>query len=213
MPINRAFFFQQIRTSLFTNKLSQGQVDGINFILDEWESRHAGKDDRWLAYALGTAFHETAFKMQPIDEFGSSAYFERRYGPFGDKPQRARANGNTEAGFGAKYHGRGYVQLTWKNNYAAMSAVLSLAFGKSIDLVANPDEAKLPAYAAVIMFHGMEHGTFTGRKFADYFTAKPNGQPDKDDWVGARKIIVGTDHDIDIAAYGRKFYAALSYLH
>ncbi|MGA3342721.1 MAG: hypothetical protein ABSD11_19500 [Methylocella sp.] len=58
--INRKLFFDQCRRTLFTGKLSQGQVAGLTFILDVWEAAHAKKDDRWLAYALATAYHETA---------------------------------------------------------------------------------------------------------------------------------------------------------
>jgi hypothetical protein len=55
---------------LFTGKLSQGQVDGLSFILNVWEAGHADKDDRWLAYAMGTAFHETQFTVQAVRELG-----------------------------------------------------------------------------------------------------------------------------------------------
>jgi putative chitinase len=213
MPINRMFFFSQIRTSLFTNKLSQGQVDGMNAILDKWEDAHDGKDDRWLAYALGTAFHETAFTMQPIDEYGSDEYFEYHYGPNGKNPTRAKRMGNTKPGDGVLYHGRGLVQLTWKVNYAAMSKHLSQVTGANVDLVAEPHLAKQLDYATEIMFFGMENGTFTGKSFVNYFTVDGKGQPVKDDWVGARAIINRNDHDIDIARYGQKFYAAITYTH
>jgi hypothetical protein len=68
--IDRKFFFDQCRQTLFTGKLSQGQVDGLSFILNIWEAGHADKDDRWLVYALGTAFHETQFTMQAVRELG-----------------------------------------------------------------------------------------------------------------------------------------------
>jgi putative chitinase len=52
--INRKFFFDHTRMSLFNGKFSQKQVEGLNFIIDVWEQDHADWDDRWLAYALGT---------------------------------------------------------------------------------------------------------------------------------------------------------------
>ena len=39
-------------------------------ILDEWEKNYAKADDRWLAYALGTAHHETDRTFGPIREYG-----------------------------------------------------------------------------------------------------------------------------------------------
>ena len=60
MTINRDFFFDMVRSNPFPSGLKQHQVDGIEAILDEWEKNHAAEDDRWLAYMLATAYHETA---------------------------------------------------------------------------------------------------------------------------------------------------------
>jgi predicted chitinase len=46
--------------------------------------------------------------------------------------------GNTEAGDGFKYHGRGYMQLTGKDNYQDMGKRIG------VDLVANPELAAAP---------------------------------------------------------------------
>ena len=86
MPINRAFFFDHVRATRFTGKMTNAQVDGLAFILDEWEAHHASQDDRWLAYALGTAYHETAFTMQPVTEFGGKSYKIRMYSPHSADP-------------------------------------------------------------------------------------------------------------------------------
>lgn len=204
MGINRKFFFDQCRQTLFTGKLSQRQVDGLSFILNVWEQDHADKDDRWLAYALGTAFHETQFTMQPIREFGGSAYFFRMYDPGSLVPRRAaiaRAMG-AQPGDGVVFYGRGYVQLTWRANYAKMGEVFGVDLTSS---AAAADQVLQAELAAKIMFEGMEAGRFTNKKFSDYFNATT------ENWKNARRIINGNDCDEVIAVYAKKFYAAIGY--
>jgi putative chitinase len=89
---------------------------------------------------------------------------------------------------------------------------LSKVFGKSINLLADPDLALEPDYAAEIMFFGMSAGTFTGKKFSDYFTIDKKGKPLKDNWVGARAIINGNDKDQVIANFGKDYYSCLSHI-
>ena len=206
MTINRAFFFDHVRSTRFTGKLSKGQVDGLGFILDEWEAHHAAADDRWLAYALATAYHETAFTMQPVTEFGSDSYKIRMYSPHSAVPKRAamaRANGQRSNQDALDYCGKGYVQLTWRNNYIHMGTALGTPPGNALGT--QPNLALQPDVAAKIMFYGMEHGSFTGKKFATYFTGTTQ------DWVNARRIINGLDCADKIAVYAKDFYAAISY--
>lgn len=192
--MNRDVFFKEVKP-LF-GSFSQSQVDGLNSLLDAFKKR--GVDNiKHQAYMLATTYHETAKTMQPIKEHGGKAYFMRMYDVTGSRPSLARANGNTAVGDGAKYYGRGYVQLTWKNNYKRAGVYLG------VDLVANPDLALVPEYAAQIMCIGMMDGWFTGKKLGDYFTAQ------KTDWVNARRIINGTDKADTIAGYARAFYSAL----
>lgn len=198
MTINRNFFFKQIRKTLF-GAIKQSQVDGLNAIIDVWEQKYSAWDDRWLAYALATAHHETDMKMQPIKEYGNDAYLMNNYDRSGKNPKRAIANGNTKVGDGRDYCGRGYVQLTWKNNY------LRAGNNLGVDLVGNPSLALDPNVAAKILFVGMNEGWFTGKKFKDYFNSSTEG------WVSARRIINGQDKAQNIAEYGQHYYAALSH--
>lgn len=201
MAINTKFFFAQVRKTLFDGALAQSQVDGLTAILNYWALKHAKKDDRWLAYVLATAFHETDRKMQPIHEYGNASYFEKRYGPppVGQKPAVARELGNSQPGDGARFHGRGYVQLTGRRNYADWGKRLG------IDLDGNPDLAVKADVATRILMEGSILGTFTRKKLGDFFS------PTKDDWLGARKVINGTDKAANIAGYAKQFYAAISY--
>lgn len=89
------------------------------------------------------------------------------------------------------YIGRGYVQLTWKVNY------------EKYGIADTPEKALDPQVAVFILFDGMEKGVFTGKKFSDYFNDRIT------DWVGARRIINGTDRAKLIADYALVFYEGL----
>jgi len=209
--INAAKFFPIVRNSVFPHKLEQSQVDGMNAIIKAWDASKFG-DLRWLGYMFGTAFHETGGKMLPIAEFGGYDYCERMYGPGGPRGDTARKMGNIHVGDGFKYRGRGYVQMTWQLNYLHASHIVG------VDLVANPDLAMDKDIAAKVMFAGMtdakiifedfsddQNFTFTGKSLEDYFHG------DTADWVGARRIINGTDHALVIAQTAWDFHAALEY--
>jgi putative chitinase len=184
MKYDRDVYFGGVRDALFAGALSQEQVDGQSVILAVWEYQGGGTpmtDERWLAYMMATVFHETATKMWPTTEYGSQSYLEgKEYYP---------------------YIGRGFVQLTWEDNYDKASKALGLIDDR--DLVEHPEMALDSLISARIMFRGMAEGWFTGRKLGQYF----NG--DKDDPVNARQIINGNDDDVLIAGYHADFLAAL----
>lgn len=179
--IDRKKFFDGIRQGPFPGKMNQKQVEGVTAILDEWERRRL-TDPRHLAYMLATVKWETDHTMQPIPEIGKG---------------RGRRYGNKDPVTGKIYYGRGYVQLTWNYNYKAMAAITGA------DLYHDPELALRPDIASKILFEGMERGTFTGKKLANYFTATAT------DWLNARRIINGTDHAADIATIAKQFYADL----
>jgi putative chitinase len=105
-------------------------------------------DDRqMLLMALGTIRAETA-SFRPIPE-GQSKYNTAPGGtPFGlyDPPSQIAKNlGNTQDGDGARYKGRGYVQLTGRFNYARIGKQLG------VDLEGNPDLGCDGATAGLIL--------------------------------------------------------------
>ena len=158
--------------------------------------RAVGLVDRpMLLAALGTIKAETEGFL-PISEFPSQFNTPPGAAPFSAYDGRL---GNTQPGDGARFKGRGFVQLTWRRNYAEMGRRLD------IDLEADPDQALQAGPAARILFEGMRDGIFTGKKFSDYFDGA------REDWINARRIINGLDCAENIAMYARKFYAAISY--
>ena len=184
--INRPQFFASIRP-LF-KRLSQSKVDGLNFLLDAFE-QDGGLSVQEMAYMLATAYHETAATMLPIEEYGKGR--GRKYG------QNIDIDGSRYKGLPHIYYGRGYVQLTWLTNYKRAGDKIC------VDLVNHPELALNPTYAAQIMIAGMREGWFTGKKLSDYIKAG------KVDYVGARRIINGTDKAQLIAGYARQFEGAL----
>ena len=194
---DKAKFFKVCRDGVMGPTLDQGEVSGAETILDAM----AGAPLAWCAYALATAWHETAHTMQPISEFGGNSYFTRMYDVNGQRPALARQNGNAYPGDGVLFHGRGYVQLTWRSNYRKAGEKTGCP------LEGNPDLAMRPDIAAQIMRCGMEAGWFTGRAFKDYLPA--NGPANSGNFLSARRIINGTDRAELIAGYAVKFQDAL----
>jgi putative chitinase len=202
MPYNRNKIFDAIRDH--HGSLSQDQVDGINFLVDKFDTDTIWDNDAEIAYALATAAWETAWTFQPIDENGNTQYFERHYGS--GNPHKAKELGNTHPGDGPKFHGRGYVQLTGCRNYAyATQRIMSVYPELNCpDLTQLPDAVKNPEIAYPVMALGMHQGWFTGHRLSNYFNA------DNIDFITARRIINGTDHAADIASIAEDIHASLS---
>ena len=181
---DREIFFDSVRNKLFDGALDQQQVDGCGVILGLWEGQYTGtpmSDIRWLAYILATVYHECATTMWPITEYGSQSYLQgKEYWP---------------------YIGRGFVMITWEDNYRNASQQLSLTGSR--DLVEHPELALDSLISARILFRGMAEGWFTGKKLGQYFNES------KDDPVNARQIVNGNDDDDLIAGYHKQFLAAL----
>jgi len=133
-----------------------------------------------IAYILATVEWETARKFKPVREaYWLSESWRRqnlRYYP---------------------YYGRGYVQLTWKENYQKYTERLRERFPEraaEIDLVADPDQAMEPEYALFILVNGFRTGAFTGKKLTDYINAE------RTDFFNARRCINALDRAKEIAA-------------
>lgn len=202
MMISRRRFFDSVRGPLFDGRLTPAQVDGVSAILDAWDEQHRAGDQRWLAYMLATAHHETGRRMQPVREsFADSdaqailrldAAYAKGVLTWVRTPYwRKDADGKS-------WLGRGLVQITHKANYRKLGRAIG------IDLVAEPDRALDPATAVAILFTGMTRGLFTNRKLADFFAG------DRAEWVAARKIINGLERADLVARHALAYHAALN---
>lgn len=183
---NKATLFTELKKELFPFKFvgedGAKQISGLDILISEAEKRGTSVDD--FAYILATVYHETALTMQPIKEYGGLNYLKAKpYWP---------------------YYGRGYVQLTWEDNYEKASKKYDQ------DFVANPDLALVPQYAVQILFDGMVDGWFTGKDLGDYIdNVVETDEEDLKEFKDARRIVNGVDKNIDIAKYALQFRKAL----
>ncbi len=187
MPLQRKYFFDSVRGSLFGGSLTQTQVDGLVALLDYAERNRV--DDRHLAYILATTFHETAQTMAPIAEYGHG---------------KGKPYGVPDPTTGQTYYGRGYVQLTWLDNYQKQDTKLGL--GGS--LVRQADLALDPEIALQILFGGMYDGDFTGVGLLQFLPCTDPAS-DPTDFYNARKIVNGLDCATEIRGYAVAFANAL----
>jgi putative chitinase len=201
-------FFETIKLVGLFPSFSQEQVNGLNTLTEVCAD--ATFSSSYAAYALATTYHETARTMQPIRERGGDAYFTRMYDPSGARPSVARALGNTKVGDGARYAGRGYVQITGRRNYSVLGAKLHAhdLLDAPDALLEQPDRAMEPKIAAAILVYGMREGLFTGPGLLEHLN--PSGCSPLASFVSARRIINGTDAAEAIAKQAMLFQAALT---
>jgi predicted chitinase len=102
----------------------------------------AGLRGSELAQFLAQTHHESG-GFEKMFEMGSQRDITRKYDPRFN-PETAKILGNTRAGDGWRFRGRGYIQLTGRYNYNQASRDLGY------DLINNPDLAADPYIAAEI---------------------------------------------------------------
>jgi len=122
------------------NFMGQMQVESHGFTKMHEKLNYSG--ERLLKVFPGRNGMDTLEKANAIAAGGPEKVAEAIYG--GEWGKRPGNLGNTEPGDGWKYHGRGFVQLTGRDNYAHYGKALGL------DLVNHPDLAAEPANAAKI---------------------------------------------------------------
>ncbi len=120
----------------------------------------------------------------------------------------------------ANYRGRGYVQITGRENYERMSGLLQdegftynldgQTWGTAqnpIDLLANPTHVnRSTALAAKLLVLGMTEGSYTGKSMDDYINE------DETDFTNARRVVNGDveENGASIATIARRYAAPIA---
>jgi hypothetical protein len=145
--INRDIFFRAVRQPVFGGSLTVGQVDGMEKIIDYWETKWNKMPLDEFAYLLATVAHETAYKMKPVREGGGERYLRsKRYYP---------------------YVGVGLIQATWKKNWDRLNI-------KSVEDGLQWDNALYAAFygMAAGIYTGKKLSDYIGHGKRDYVNAR-----------------------------------------
>lgn len=185
MRFNRKEYFDVVRELLFGGAMDEGQVVGQEAILTCWEMFRPSPEVRYLAYMLATTKHETGSTMLPIEEYGKGEGMDY---------------GTPDPETGQTYYGRGFVQLTWRDNYAFATQEIGLI--EENDLEWHAEAALDPAIAAAVMGRGMMEGWFRTHEDGKPETLARYFNEDTDDAYNAREIINGDKTKIPDWSHG-----------
>lgn len=202
-------------------RFSQSLV--LHALLDEWSVYPDEKDERELAYILGTAAHETATFRVFVESLSYSspervakfaAPTRRRFAsvedarPYVNQPEDL-ANyiygnrlGNTQEGDGWRFRSRGIFPIVGRDNYRFYAQLTKTPLEDDPDLILN---RYIGARVTFAFFFGKRN------ILAPYFNAV------NEDWVGARKELPGLPKDdkglpegaTEVAAKGKQFFECI----
>lgn len=193
-----------LKSTSVTQQLSLGLVQQIffdaptshiktylPFVLNALDQAKIG-DREMTLMALATIRAETA-GFEPISEFQSLYNTPPGGAPFSlydPGTPIGKDLGNTEPGDGARFKGRGFIQLTGRYNYM----IHSQAIGLDDQLVKNPELANDPEIAARLLASFLKDKELGIRKALAKFPP---------DYKSARRLVNGGSHGLDqfVAAF------------
>ena len=157
-------------------------------------------DAAMTAYAIDTPLRTAAFVAQLAHESGEFRWMEEIWGPTAgqlryEPPGTLAAKlGNTQAGDGKRFKGRGPIQITGRFNYATFGGLLGL------DLVGNPALAATPEVAFTTAgLYWQRNGLNELADARDFVTITrringgTNGLADRQMYYERAKAVLGTD--------------------
>lgn len=164
------------------------QVQPLDSLIEFINDDETLTDYRHAAYMLATIKGECGDSFTPVEE---AFYLEGRVRDL-DAWRKKHLRYYP-------WHGRGFVQLTWYDNYFRAEEELKIAFTQDPDLAIEPENAYK------VMSRGMQEGWFTGLSLYDYI----NGV--KCDYYRARRIINGMDKARKFQAWAKQFDKIVSF--
>ena len=103
-------------------------------------AKSAGIKGTELAQFMAQTNHES-WDFSRLKEKGmGKGYFAKKYDPK-YAPKTAKILGNKQIGDGEKYHGRGFIQLTGRDNYRMAQTALNIPLLQQPELAERPDIA------------------------------------------------------------------------
>lgn len=207
--IDKTTFYKLAKATFSIYDKPGNHYTGTDSLLDYWNTHRELTDLRWLAYIMGTSYHETARRMFPVRETlaSSDAAVVKILARSSHTKNKTywKQDGET----GQHYYGRGHVQLTWRSNYELADRRLSRDpdGDRPRSFLWNADLALDPKDSVEILFDGMVYGWYTQKHCLPYYF-DPAGQR-REDWKNARRIVNVLDRWQTIADHARNFLTIL----
>lgn len=147
-------------------------------------------NDAMAEYEINNVARETMFLAQIAHESGGFRYVRELAS--GEAYEGRADLGNTEAGDGVRFKGRGLIQITGRANYQAVGEALQH------DFIAHPEELERPDYAtrsAAWYWHsrGLNELADSGdfRRITKKINGGYNGMADRENYLTKAQEILG----------------------
>ncbi len=201
-----------VATAHWESQFGHPKYSRSESLVEDHNRYRQGGDGNWSAKnhvttaRAGVARYSQGDSEEALDlDYWSDAYG----GMLGNQP------GTTDP---SDFRGRGFVQLTGRENYAEMTRRLTdegftyfldgVTWGRDetpIDLVTHFDHVnRSPELAAKILSYGMMNGSFTGAELPDYVDDR------RTNYTDARAVVNGTDQATEVAALARRYQGVLN---